>query len=144
MEEAHAAAAAVRGVCAPLGFGEVGLLRIEHCLYEAFVNAVQHAYHGQPGHSVRVLARFTRARLRLLVCQRDTPLDPTLVAAVPAGFDDLPATLVLDEVALHGRGLRIIKASMASCEVLRDGDWHCLCMTQVLPGCQSPDPGGGA
>lgn len=133
LEQAHQAAAALRAFCATLGFDDVGLLRIEHCLYEAFVNAVQHAYQQRPDQVVRVRAEVLDGQLHLAICQFQSPLDAARIAAVPVGFDDLAATLAADELIVNGRGLRIIKASMAGCEVRRDGDWHCLCLRLPLP-----------
>lgn len=130
LEQAHAAAARVRAFCGAHGLGGAGLLGIELCLYEAFANVVEHAYGNQPGHEVRVSVTMTAAGLALTVCQRGVPLDPAVVAAVPVGFHDLPAEPVLRDFALRGRGLRIIKVSIAECKVHRDGDWHCLAMRQ--------------
>lgn len=146
LDAAHEAAARVLAFAAPLGFCEVGVLRIEHALYEAFVNAVEHGYRNQPGHPVRVTAAVTGGWLWLQVCQRGAALDPSMLAAVPVGFDDLPDVLELAACEPGGRGLRIIKASVARCEVRRDDGYCCLMMAEPLPvtgasARRSPPPG---
>lgn len=133
LEAVHEAATRVREFCTDLGFGDVEIARIELCVYEAFVNAVEHAYGNEPGHEVRLMADVDGARLRVRVCQR-VPLDASLVAATPTGFDDLPSGLDVLDCEPRGRGIRIIKAIMSSCEVQINGEGHCLAMTTPLPG----------
>ena len=133
LDAAHEAAARVLEFSAPLGFCEVGVLRLEHALYEAFVNAVEHGYHNQPGHPVRVAATVAGGWLWLKVCQRGAALEPSMLAAVPVGFDDLPDVLDVAACEPGGRGLRIIKASVARCEVRSDDGDSCLVMAEPLP-----------
>lgn len=137
VEEAHEAAARVREYCDLLGYCEVERPRIELCVYEAFVNAVEHAYGSRPGLPVGLRVAVEDRQLVVRVCQRGVALDPARVAAAPSGFDDLPLDLgagdgvpILED---RGRGLRIIKLIMDQCAVAVDGDWHCLVMRLSLP-----------
>jgi serine/threonine-protein kinase RsbW len=130
LDVVHEAAAHVRAFCDGLGWSEVELSQIELCVYEAFVNAVEHAYRNQPGHEVRVMTEVDAEFLRVRVCQRGVPLDAARVAATPAGFDDLPSGLDALDCEPRGRGIRIIKSIMSGCEVESDGDSACLLMTK--------------
>jgi serine/threonine-protein kinase RsbW len=134
LEAAHEAASFVRAFCDGLGLGEVELSQIELCVYEAFVNAVEHAYQAQPGHEVRVMTEADSGSLRLRVCQRGVLPDAALVASTPAGFDDLPSGLDALDCEPRGRGIRIIKSIMSECEVESDGEFACLLMSKRLPG----------
>ncbi|HSO82671.1 ATP-binding protein [Thiocapsa sp.] len=134
LEVAHEAASYVRAFCDGLGLGEVDLSQIELCVYEAFVNAVEHAYRKQPGHEVRIVTQAAAGSLRVRVCQRGVLPDAALVAAIPAGFDDLPSGLDAFDCEPRGRGIRIIKSIMSDCEVESDGDTACLLMTKSLAG----------
>lgn len=137
LEAVHEAAARVREFCTALGFGDVEIARIELCVYEAFVNAVEHAYGNRTGHEVRVMVDVDAARLRVRVCQRGVPLDAALVAQTPTGFDDLPNGLDALDCESRGRGIRIIKTIMSSCGVETDGDCACLSMTTPRPDTRS-------
>ncbi|QVL47492.1 MAG: ATP-binding protein [Thiocapsa sp.] len=132
LEAAHEAASGVRAFCDVLGWSEVELSQIELCVYEAFVNAVEHAYRNEPGHEVRVTAEVDAGFLRVRVCQHGVPLDAARVAATPAGFDDLPSGLDAFDCEPRGRGIRIIKSIMSHCEVESDGDSACLLMAKPL------------
>jgi serine/threonine-protein kinase RsbW len=137
LEAVHEAAARVRGFCTDLGFGDVEIARIELCVYEAFVNAVEHAYGNRPGHEVRVTVDADPVRLRVRVCQRGVPFDAALVEESPTGFDDLPNGLDALDCESRGRGIRIIKAIMSSCWVETEGDRACLSMTTPRPDARS-------
>jgi anti-sigma regulatory factor (Ser/Thr protein kinase) len=137
LEAVHEAAARVREFCADSGFGDVEIARIELCVYEAFVNAVEHAYGNRPGHEVRVMVDVDVARLRVRVCQRGVPFDAALVEETPTGFDDLPNGLDALDCESRGRGIRIIKTIMSSCRVETDGDRACLAMTTPRPEARS-------
>jgi serine/threonine-protein kinase RsbW len=132
LEVAHEAALYVRAFCEGLGWSEFELSQIELCVYEAFVNAVEHAYRNEPGHEVRVMAEVEAGFLRVRVCQHGVSLDPARVAATPAGFDDLPSGLDVLDCEPRGRGIRIIKSIMSDCEVESDGDFGCLLMAKPL------------
>lgn len=137
LDEVHAAAARVRAFCECMGFDEMALTSIELCVYEAFVNVVEHAYGHHPDHEVWVRVRRLPDALRVWVCQFGVPLDPALIAAVPSGFDDLPLDLDALECEPRSRGLRLIKACMATVEVETEGDRACLVMTKPLPSAES-------
>lgn len=137
LEAVHEAAARVREYCSDVGFGDIEIARIELCVYEAFVNAVEHAYGNRTGYEVRIMVNVDAARLRVRVCQRGVPLDAALIAQTPTGFDDLPSGLDALDCESRGRGIRIIKAIMSSCRVETDGDYACLSMTTPRPETQS-------
>lgn len=132
LEAAHDAAAEIRAFCAGHGLSEVELSGIELCVYEAFVNTVEHAYRKQPGHEVRVSAQVIADQLELRVCQQGVALDADLIAATPAGFDDLPSAMAVLDCAPRGRGIRLIKTIMSRCEMEQDGERYCLLMVRPL------------
>jgi anti-sigma regulatory factor (Ser/Thr protein kinase) len=133
LEAGHEAAARIREICRQLGFPETEIPRIELCVYEAFVNAVEHAYQAQPDHEVGLEVRTDASQLQIRVCQRGVPLDPAMIEAVPGGFDDLADPLDAFDCEHRGRGIRIIKSIMSRCTVERAGDRYCLAMSLPLP-----------
>ncbi len=133
LEAAHEAAVRIRDFCDGRGLSEVVLSGIELCVYEAFVNTVEHAYKKQPGHEVRLSAQISSDRLELRVCQQGIELDADRIASTPAGFDDLPSVMDALGCSQRGRGIRLIKTIMSRCEVEQDGERSCLLMTRPLP-----------
>lgn len=132
LESADDAAARIREFCDGRGLSEVDHSGIELCVYEAFVNTVEHAYRKQPGHEVRVSAQLSADQLELRVCQQGIAMDADRIAATPAGFDDLPNVIDALDCAQRGRGIRLIKSLMSRCEVEQDGDRYCLLMARSL------------
>jgi serine/threonine-protein kinase RsbW len=133
LEAGHDAAARIREVCGQLGFPETEIPRIELCVYEAFVNSVEHAYQTEPGHEVGLEVRTDGSDLEIRVCQWGVPLDAAMVDGVPGGFDDLSDPLDAFDCEHRGRGIRIIKSIMSTCTVERLDDRYCLAMSLPLP-----------
>ena len=132
-EAAHDAGAQLRALATELGFCEVEIPRIELCVHEAFANAVEHAFGNQPGHRIEVDAIVHGETLEIRICQFGVPLDAAVVTAATVGFDDLEVPLDAFDCEKRGRGLRIIKVIMDTCEVMQSGDRYCLVMRKPLP-----------
>ena len=93
---------------------------IEIALVEAVNNAVEHAYHGEPGHPVWVEFEWAPDRLNLRVRDRGQPMAPGRLEATPPLADPDPN----DPTTLspRSRGLTIIKSCMDTVEYeARDG-----------------------
>lgn len=131
LELAHEAAERVRAVCGNLGYPDLAMAEIELCVVEAFANAVEHGYSGEPGHEVVVRVSADEEYLHLGICQYGgVVLEPDMLDQTPAGFDDLEDPL---DLQFRGRGLRIIKAHMGNCEVRAEDGRRCLVMSRTLP-----------
>ncbi len=112
---------------------------IEIALVEAVNNAVEHAYRGEPGHSVVVELRLSPSCLGLSVRDRGEPMDPWRLAgsaeiAEPDRAD--PATW-----RPRGRGLAIIKSCMDSVEYQIQDGANILVMSRKL---DRAGPGSGS
>ncbi len=110
---------ALCGVC-QLALPATDIAAINLAMVEAVNNAVEHAYHGESGHPVRVEFELAPNRFSLRVRDYGQPMAPDRLEAV-TGFTepDLndPATL-----SLRSRGLAIIKSCMDTVEYeARDG-----------------------
>lgn len=110
---------ALCGAC-QLALPAAEIARINLALVEAVNNVVEHAYHGEPGHPVRVELELAPGRFSLWVRDHGQPMPPgRLEAATPLVEPDPndPATL-----SVRNRGLAIIKSCMDTVEYeVRDG-----------------------
>jgi serine/threonine-protein kinase RsbW len=102
-------AVAVNRVCLELGFDALRAGQIELCIAEAATNAIRHAYHGKPGHTVAVSLSADREELLAEVTDTGTAMPPehqqTLVKG-PKASDGQPFDR--RSLAEGGRGLQII------------------------------------
>ena len=93
---------------------------IEIALVEAVNNAVEHAYHGEPGHPVWVEFEWAPDRLNLRVRDRGQPMAPGRLEAPLSLVDPDPDDL--STLSLRSRGLALIKSCMDTVEYeARDG-----------------------
>ncbi|MBL8251797.1 MAG: ATP-binding protein [Candidatus Competibacter sp.] len=123
---------AVTGLCALTALPAADIARIELAVVEAVNNAVEHAYHGEAGHSVTVEFRLTPDGFSLWVRDRGDPMDPLKLSAsaeVAKPDRDDP-----ESWPLRGRGLSIIKSCVDSVEYhVGDGE-NTLVMHRALRG----------
>jgi serine/threonine-protein kinase RsbW len=123
---------AVRGLCRLARLTTADLAGIELALVEAVNNAIEHAYHGEPGHPVMVVVDLTRDRLSLRISDRGAPMDPRQLDQ--AGKFAQPDLADLDTWSHRGRGLNLIKACMETVEYRADRGLNTLTMSRTLPG----------
>ena len=125
---------ALYGVC-QLALPAAEIAKLDLAMVEAVNNAVEHAYHGELGHWVRVELELAPDRLELRVRDRGQPMPPGRLEAVTAFVEPDPDDL--DTWSLRGRGLAIIKSSMDTVEYeTRDGV-NTLSMSRALAGAES-------
>lgn len=122
---------AVNRLCATHGFSEMDAFGIELCVVEAVTNAIEHAYHCQLGHQVRVVLHLHPDRAEIEVRDQGSPMDSSLLDE--AGYAKLD--LIPDDVELlsvRGRGLSIMKEMMDAVSYVRNGEENCLVLTKKL------------
>ncbi|MDS4021253.1 MAG: ATP-binding protein [Candidatus Competibacter sp.] len=100
---------ALCGVC-HLVLPAVDIAPVNLAMVEAVNNVVEHAYHGESGHSVRVEFELAPNRLHLRVRDRGEPMAPGRLEAVAALVAPDPEDP--DSLRTRGRGLAIIKSCM--------------------------------
>lgn len=106
------------------------IAKINLAMVEAVNNAVEHAYHGEPGHPVRVELELAPDRLGLRVRDRGQPMTPGRLEAVAEFVEPDPEDP--ETWSLRGRGLFIIRNCMDTVEYeVRDGV-NTLSMTRLL------------
>ena len=130
---------ALRGLCGLTALPPLAIAEIDLAMVEAVNNAVEHAYRGEPGHSVVVELRLSPGCLGLSVRDRGEPMDPWRLAgsaeiAEPDRAD--PATW-----RPRGRGLAIIKSCMDSVEYQIQDGANILVMSRKL---DRAGPGSGS
>jgi serine/threonine-protein kinase RsbW len=110
----------------------VDIAKIELAMVEAVNNAVEHAYHGEPGHPVVVEFRLAPGGFSLLVCDRGEPMDPRKLTESTEFVE--PDRADPETWRSRGRGLGIIKSCVDSVEYqVRDGV-NTLIMNRALDG----------
>ncbi len=108
-----------------------GESRFELCVVEAVTNAIEHAYHCELGHQVRVVLNLHPDRAEIEVRDQGNPMDSSLLQE--AGYAKLD--LIPDDVELlsvRGRGLSIMKEMMDAVSYWQDGAENCLVLTKRL------------
>jgi serine/threonine-protein kinase RsbW len=100
-------AAAVSSACSYLGLDTVSASQVELCVVEAVTNAIQHAYHGQPGQVVSVVVSSELDLLHLEVIDNGTPMSANNLERLLQGTDVFQVHDI-DRLAESGRGLQII------------------------------------
>lgn len=128
---------AVRGLCRLTPLTTADLAGIELALVEAVNNAIEHAYHSEPGHPVMVAVDLARDRLSLRVRDRGTPMDSRQLDQVRELAEPDPADP--NTWSHRGRGLILIKSCMETVEYRTDQGLNTLIMSRPIHG-GSPKP----
>jgi serine/threonine-protein kinase RsbW len=104
-----------RLLCTSAGFNPVEGGQVELCVVEAVNNSIQHAYQGDPDHSVELEVTLLNSQLIFDVWDSGTPAD-----AVRMNGDHCRALEVnpdcVKDISESGRGLAIIQEVMDSFE----------------------------
>jgi serine/threonine-protein kinase RsbW len=120
---------ALYGMCQPV-LPAAEIAKINLAMVEAVNNAVEHAYHGEPGHPVRVELELAPDRLGLRVQDHGQPMPPGRLEAVAAFVEPDPEDP--ETWSMRGRGLFIIRSCMDTVEYeARDGV-NTLSMSRLL------------
>ena len=126
-------AVAVNRICAQLGLDEMSAGQVELCIAEAATNAIRHAYHDEPGHTVAIALTASPNQLHIEVSDSGTPMPAEQEHRLVHGTRgwEVPAT---DRSSLPegGRGLQIIHDLMDEVSYVRAGNLNRLMMTKQL------------
>jgi len=117
---------AVRSICSSLPLSPTEIYQIELSLAEAVNNTIKHAYHGQSGHEVEVIATVETDRLVIEIRDTGIPLPEQRRSAAVFDPDDV---LSLPE---SGMGLHIIHTAMDKIEHDRHGHKNILRMIKIF------------
>lgn len=129
---------ALYGLCRLTALPAVDIAKIELAMVEAVNNAVEHAYHNEPGHPVVVEFQLGSGFFSLLVHDRGESMDPRKLAMV-AEFAE-PDRADPETWHSRGRGLAIIKSCMDSVDYRIGDGVNTLAMSRMLDG---GEPGSG-
>lgn len=133
----------VLAIAARLGFGESDLSRIKISVYEASLNAIEHAYHSDATRKVCVRVTTLPDRMLIGIIDHGDGFEATT-------NEDFDATAAAAARRTGGMGLHIIRRSMDKVTYLRDAkNGNCLLMEKKRPhsglaetgSAGEPDPG---
>jgi serine/threonine-protein kinase RsbW len=127
-------AAAVCSVCIYLGMDPFAANQVELCTVEAVTNAIQHAYHGQPGQVVSVIVTVYIDRLHLEIVDSGTPMPEEYVKRLLHGSDVFQVRdTERASLAESGRGLQIIHDLMDAVAYTSEDGFNRLQLTRHIP-----------
>ena len=126
-------AVAVNRICVQLGLDDIVAGQVELCIAEAATNAIRHAYHDQPGHTVGIKLAAGAEKLQIEVSDSGTPMPPEQQHRLLGGAQvfEVP-TRDRHSIPEGGRGLQIIRELMDDVSYVRGGDLNRLIMTKQL------------
>jgi serine/threonine-protein kinase RsbW len=128
-------AVAVKSVCTYLGLERNVGSQVELCAVEAVTNAIQHAYHGQPGRFVSVIITNVSDQLCLEVVDSGTPMPPEYIQRLLHGSDVFQIhDTERASLAESGRGLQIMHDLMDTVAYTPEGNCNRLQLTKRIPG----------
>jgi serine/threonine-protein kinase RsbW len=137
MEDVRLIGLSVSRLCSFHGFSEMDTFGIELCVVEAVTNAIEHAYHCQLNHEVKVVLNLHPDGVEIEVRDRGDAMDSSLLQE--AGYARLDLNPEAEEILSdRGRGLSIIKEMMDEVSYVTNGEENCLVMTKKL---RSPPEG---
>jgi len=117
----------VLGIASRLGFSESDLSRIKISVYEASLNAIEHAYHSDATRKVRVRVTTLPDRLLIGIIDHGDGFEART-------NEDFDATAAAAARRTGGMGLHIIRRSMDKVTYLRDPkNGNCLLMEKKRP-----------
>lgn len=131
VEDVRLIGLSVNKLCSSHGLSEMDAFGIELCVVEAVTNAIEHAYHCEPDHQVKVIFSLHQERVEIEVRDDGTLMDPKILE--DAGYSNLDVDPEdLGMLSVRGRGLSIIKEIMDSVFYQRDSGENCLTMIKKL------------
>jgi serine/threonine-protein kinase RsbW len=127
-------AVAVSSACTYLGLDAVSVSQVELCIVEAVTNAIQHAYHGQPGRVVSIALWSEIGMLHVDVIDNGSPMSARNVERLLQGSDVFEVHEI-DPASLpeSGRGLQIIHDLMDEVAYISEDSFNRLQLTKRCP-----------
>ncbi|HNW59075.1 MAG TPA: ATP-binding protein [bacterium] len=123
----------VLGIAGRLGYGEPDLARIKISVYEASLNAIEHAYHSDATRMVRVRVTIRPDRMIIGIIDHGDGFEAS-------SNEDFDATAAAAARRTGGMGLHIIRRSMDKVTYLRDRKHgNCLVMEKKRPAATGTD-----
>jgi serine/threonine-protein kinase RsbW len=127
-------AVAVNRICVQLGLDNLRAGEVELCIAEAATNAIRHAYHDEPGHTVAIALAAGADQLHIEVSDSGTPMPPELEERLVHGTQIFESqTTDRNSLPEGGRGLQIIHDLMDEVSYVRQDNSNRLIMTKQLP-----------
>ena len=128
-------AVAVNRICVQLGLDNLRAGEVELCIAEAATNAIRHAYHDEPGHTVAIALVAGTDQLHIEVSDSGTPMLPEQEDRLVHGTKIFEfQTTDRSSIPEGGRGLQIIHDLMDEVSYVRLDNSNRLIMTkQLLP-----------
>ena len=126
-------AVAVNRICVELGFDDLSAGQVELCIAEAATNAIRHAYHDEPGHTVAIALAASSDQLNIEVSDSGTPMPVEQEQRLLHGTQAIELQTT-DRSSLQegGRGLQIIHDLMDEVAYVRSGNFNRLIMKKRL------------
>ena len=126
-------AVAVNRICVQLGLDDLTAGQVELCIAEAVTNAIRHAYHDEPGHTVAIALVAGTDQLNIEVSDSGTPMpveqeQRLLHGTQPVEFQ----TTDRKSLPEGGRGLQIIHDLMDEVSYVRLDNSNRLIMRKQL------------
>lgn len=134
-------AAALRALLDEVACPADQIATVELCLVEAANNAVKHAYHQEPGHTIEVEVTASAEQVTLAVCDVGSAmpagkLERARAARAHLAREDAEPSLDRDSLAENGYGLGLITELMDFVTYRSDDGRNALTMTmQLAPAC---------
>jgi len=126
-------AVAVNRICVQLGLDDLSAGQVELCIAEAATNAIRHAYHDEPGHTVAIALAAGTDQLNIEVSDSGTPMPVEQEQRLLHGTQTLEfQTKDLSSLPEGGRGLQIIHDLMDEVSYVRSGNINRLIMRKQL------------
>jgi serine/threonine-protein kinase RsbW len=122
-------AVAVNRICVQLGLDDLIAGQVELCIAEAATNAIRHAYHNEPGHTVAIALAAGTNHLNLEVSDSGTPMPVEQEQRLIHGTRSIELqTTDRRSLPEGGRGLQIIHDLMDEVSYVRSGNINRLIM----------------
>jgi serine/threonine-protein kinase RsbW len=126
-------AVAVNRICVQLGLGDLIAGQAELCIAEAATNAIRHAYHGEPGHTVAIVLAAGTDQLNIEVSDSGTPMPVEQEQRLIHGTRSIELqTTDRRSLPEGGRGLQIIHDLMDEVSYIRSDNINRLIMKKQL------------
>jgi serine/threonine-protein kinase RsbW len=130
-------AVAVNRICVELGLDDLSAGQVELCIVEAATNAIRHAYHDEPGHTVGIALAAYTDQLNIEVSDSGTPMPVEQEQRLLHGTHAIQSqTSDRSSLPEGGRGLQIIHDLMDEVSYVRLGNINRLIMKKqfATPG----------
>jgi serine/threonine-protein kinase RsbW len=126
-------AVAVNRICVQLGLDDLSAGQVELCIAEAATNAIRHAYHDEPGHTVAIALAAGTDQLKIEVSDSGTPMPVEQEQRLLHGTQAIEfQTTDRSSLPEGGRGLQIIHDLMDEVSYVRLGNTNRLIMKKQL------------